>query len=302
MALPALPSLLMRRVLNGAPLFFTYWDSLFSDDFFHSHPLRFASLTSLHESGRFDAPLTMNSLWRFPSATSLRQVRTASHTHSSEFHSRGGVIFNFPFSPWSCASLWVPSTWKSSLVVPVIKRAGDPASLDSCRPMSLASCAFIVSENLVCARIAPHILPQLDPSQGGFRWGADAMAFSLVDTLRLLHHQLTFVLFIDIKKAFDSCWVEATLVRLDFGVTGSFWHLLANFLCGTLFKVRLGDSVSSPWVDSGIAQGRSLSPLLFNLLSDRLAVTLRSAIPSVSLAASDSFRHVCQSMLMTSSF
>ena len=75
---------------------------------------------------------------------------------------------------------------------------------------------------------------------------------------------------------------------------GSLWHLLANFLCGTLSQVRLGGSVSSPWVDSGIAQGRILSPLLFNMLIDSLAVTLRSAIPGVSLATSDSFRLVCQ--------
>ena len=96
------------------------------------------------------------------------------------------------------------------------------------------------------------------------------------------------------KKAFDSCWVEATLVRLfDFGVTGSLWHLLANFLCGTQSLVRLGGSVSSPWVDSGIMQGRIRSPLLFDLLFDSLAVTLRSAIPGVSLATFDSFR-ACQ--------
>ena len=37
-------------------------DSPFSDDFFHSLSLRFASLTSLHESGRFDAPFSFNEL------------------------------------------------------------------------------------------------------------------------------------------------------------------------------------------------------------------------------------------------
>ena len=104
--------------------------------------------------------------------------------------------------------------------------------------------------------------------------------------LRLRRCEHTFVAFIDIEKAFDS-WVEATLVRLfDFGVTGRLWHLLANFLCGTLSQARLGGSVSSPWVDSGIAQGRILSSLLFKLLIDSLAVTLRSAIPT--------FRHACQ--------
>ena len=78
-----------------------------------------------------------------------------------------------------------------------------------------------------------------------------------------------------LKKAFDSSWVEATQVRLfDFGVTGRLWHLLANFLCGTLSQVRLGGSLSSPWVDSGIAQGRILSLFLFNLLIDSLVFEL----------------------------
>ena len=92
-----------------------------------------------------------------------------------------------------------------------------------------------------------------------------------MDSLRLRHQVHTFVAFIDIKKAFDSCWVETTLVRLhDVGILGRLWHLLANFLCGTLSQVRLGDSTSQPWVDSGVAQGRVLSPLLFNLLVDSL--------------------------------
>ena len=82
---------------------------------------------------------------------------------------------------------------------------------------------------------------------------------ALVDTLRLCRHEHTFAAFIDIKKAFHSCWVEATLVRLfGFGVSERLWHSLANFLCGTLSQVRLGGSVSPPWVDSGIAQGRIL--------------------------------------------
>ena len=118
------------------------------------------------------------------------------------------------------------------------------------------------------------------------------MAFSLVDSLRLRRHVHTFVAFIDMKKLY---WVEATLVRLfDFGVTGPLWQLLANFLCGTVSQIRLGGSVSSPCVDSGLAQGRILSSFLFNLLIGRFAVAFRSAIPGVSLVASDSFRHACQ--------
>ena len=106
-------------------------------------------------------------------------------------------------------------------------------------PISLASCGLNY-EHLVHARIAPHIFQQLDVFQGGFRW-APLPWRSASSTLCSQMH--TFVAFIDIKKAFDSSWVEATLVR-------RLWHLLANFLCGTLSQVHIGGSASQPWVFS----------------------------------------------------
>ena len=199
--------------------------------------------------------LTTNSLLLSPNATSLRQVRTASHTHSSKVSFPWWRHLLLSFFNLVLRFAVVPSTWKSSLVVPVIKRDGDPTSLDS----FLSNFSRILRfQNFrapdLCSHCAPHSTTTR-PSQGGFRWGADAVAFSLVDTLRLRRAH-TFAAFIDIKKAFDSCWVEATLVRLfDFCVIGRLWHLLANFLCVTLSQVRLGGSVSSPGVDSGIALG-----------------------------------------------
>ena len=122
------------------------------------------------------------------------------------------------------------------------QRDGDPTSHDSYRPISLASCAFKVFEHMIYARIALHIFAQFDECQGGFRWGADVMTYSPLDTLRLRQHTHTFVAFVDIKKAFDSSLVEATMVRLyDVGISGRMWHLIANFL-------SLRDSIpSSHW-------------------------------------------------------
>ena len=44
------------------PFFLPNWGLNFSDDFFHSVSLYFASLTSLHDSGRFDAPFSYTAL------------------------------------------------------------------------------------------------------------------------------------------------------------------------------------------------------------------------------------------------
>ena len=97
----------------------------------------------------------------------------------------------------------------------------------------------------------------------------------------------TFVAFVDIEKAFDTAWVEATLVWLhDAGVQGFLWRLISNFLRHTVSKVRLGGDLSEPWPDSGIAQRRVLSPLLFNLLVGGLAVAVHHASPGVLLPGS----------------
>ena len=178
-------------------------------------------------------------------------------------------FFNLVFA-WNA----VPPTWKSSEVVPVFEY-GDRTNPDNYRPISLASCAFKVFEHLIHGRIAPHILP--------------------VDTLRLRQETHTFCAFIDIRKAFDTAWVEATLVRLaQIGVTGGMWRTITNFLVGTISQVRIGDAHSHPWMDTGIAQGRVLSPLLFNLLVNSLAADIRRCCPGVRLVPASDVRFVCQ--------
>ena len=60
-----------------------------------------------------------------------------------------------------------------------------------------------------------------------FRWGADTMVYSLVGALRLRRETHTFCASVDIRKAFATCWVEATLVRLfQVGETGGMWRTI----------------------------------------------------------------------------
>ena len=165
----------------------------FSDDFFASISRRFTTLFCLQDHGRFDAPFSYTEL-----------VAALSKCHES---APGAVglpysVFKVHFPWWRRMLLsffnlvlqWavVPSAWTSSVVVPLLKRDGDFCSHDSYRPISLASCAFKVFEHLVHARIAPHIFCQLVECQGGFRWGTDVMAYSLLDSPRLRRHVHTF--------------------------------------------------------------------------------------------------------------
>ena len=62
----------------------------------------------------------------------------------------------------------------------------------------------------------------------------------------------------------------------SFVISGCMWRLLSNFLRVTQSQVRSGASPSAPWTDTGVAQGKVLSPLLFNLLVNGLAASVRS--------------------------
>ena len=135
----------------------------------------------------------------------------------------------------------------------------------------------------------------LDECQGGFRWGQmlaymvwwTRCGFGMTSILSA--PSWTSGRHLDISR------VEATLVRLhQAGETGGMWRTIANFLCGTLSQVRARGKVSSPWVDTGIAQGRVLSPLLFNLLVNSLAAAIRRASPAVRLLPLSDFRFTCQ--------
>ena len=53
---------------------------------------------------------------------------------------------------------------------------------------------------------------------------------SLFNLLTMRASTHTFVAFVDIEKAFDTSWVEATLVRLhDIGVRGTRLELVVQF-------------------------------------------------------------------------
>ena len=96
----------------------------------------------------------------------------------------------------------------------------DRASVQNRRPLS-------------SRQLPTDLSPQLHRCQGGFRWGADMMAGYLIDVLHMQSATHTFVAFVDIFKAFDTSWVEATMVELfSMEVQGRMWALTAHFVHG----------------------------------------------------------------------
>ena len=79
--------------------------------------------------------------------------------------------------------------------------------------------------------------------------------------------QDTFAAFIDFQKAFD--WVnhEILLNKLrEYGITGKIFTSMKNLYTQTNAKVKLNPNFTDPFLTtSGVRQGDSMSPTLFNI-------------------------------------
>ena len=205
--------------------------SVFDEEFYDEVTRRFSALfAGPHDiGGQFDGPFSEAELVGALSRCAESAVGGDGLPYS---------LFKVALPWWRSALLnlfnlclsWndVPTMSKHSVIVPVFK-TGDQSVPGNYRPISLASRCLKVLEHMVHSRIAPYISPQLHRCQGGFRWGADVMVGSLIDMLSATH---TFVAFVDIFKAFDTSWVEATLVELfSMVVPRRMWALIAHFLC-----------------------------------------------------------------------
>ena len=254
--------------------------SVFDEDF---HEEQFSALFSgPHDTGgQFDGPFSVAEL-----------VGSLSRCAESAVEGDGLPCSFFKVAlPWWRSALlnlfnlclsWndVPTMWKHSVIVPVFK-TGDHSVPGNYRPISLASCCFKVLEHM-----ALH-LAAVAPMPGRFPMECRRDGWLSEDVLHMRSATHTFVAFVDIFEAFDTSWVEATLVELfSMRLQGRMWALIAHFVHGTFWQVRIGSDLSETWQDSGIAQGRVLSPLLFNILVDGLARAVHDACPGVSLMAS----------------
>ena len=162
------------------------------------------------------------------------------------------------------------AAWRDALVVPVPKK-GDLTMCDNWRGISLLDVAGkllgrIVQERLQC--IAESVLPD---SQCGFRRGRGCsdmifVARQLVEKARE-HNSLLFVLFVDLKKAFDSVPRDALWQVLErFGVPPVLLAMIRSFhvdmRAAVTVKGRYSDSFA---VKNGVRQGCTIAPVLFNL-------------------------------------
>ena len=171
--------------------------------------------------------------------------------------------------------------WQDAVVVPIPKK-GDLKQCDHWRGISLLDVVGKVLGRIVQGRlqvIAEKILPE---SQSGFRKGrgcADMIfvARQLVEKARE-HGESLYVLFVDLRKAYDSVPRQALWKVLEkYGVPEKMLNVVKSFHEGMHAEVRVGLTVTDRFeVRNGLRQGCTLAPTLFNIYFSAMVADWRN--------------------------
>ena len=188
-------------------------------------------------------------------------------------------------------SATVPSSWRTSWLVPTYKHKGDRADAASYRPLAVPTVACRVWSAITNAKLLALTAGQLPDTMFGFR-----PEMSCSDPLFVLRHladtrkrrpagdTVFAAAFMDLSGAYDTVDRELLFCRLErqLGVAAHTLAVLRSLYQDTACVVKCGGGCSLPFsVRCGLRQGCPLSTTLFNLYIWDLHQRLVAACPGV---------------------
>lgn len=165
-----------------------------------------------------------------------------------------------------------PDFLKIARVIPIHK-SGSKKDPNNYRPISVLSVFNKVLERLIVRRLTKflEVTDALYHYQYGFRVGSNTLTATseLVDDIydAMDKRKVVGVLFLDLKKAFDTIDHAVMLQKLDnYGIRGTANRLIQSYLSGRKQSVSVQKTTSAyRHMSVGVPQGSNLGPLLFLL-------------------------------------
>ena len=184
-------------------------------------------------------------------------------------------------------SFWLaacPQIWRTAIIVPLLK-AGKPSGfLKSYRPVRLTSFVVKLMERLIAERIffIMETSGSFSNLQAGFRRGGSCedqilkITQAIENGFQRRKMERSTLVLLDFSSAFDTVWRQRLLISMsEQGIPLQIIRWIASFLDNRQAKVRFGDGMSkSRIIRQGLPQGSVLSPLLFIMYINNLAVLM----------------------------
>ena len=163
-----------------------------------------------------------------------------------------------------------PSDWKLAKVTPIFKN-GSKTDLNNYRPISVIPAVAKIFEKIIYDQLYNYLSVNdlLTSCQSGFR-SLHSTLTALLETsnnwcVNVDKGLLNGVIFIDLKKAFDTIDHEIILQKLaKYGVDQDALKLFKSYLANRLQRCNVNNHLSSTSpLNCGVPQGSIIGPLLF---------------------------------------
>ena len=191
-----------------------------------------------------------------------------------------------------------PIEWNLSNLKPIPKTDKDRRDPLQNRCISIMCCVAKVYSSILTKRLQDYLeqYELLVEEQNGFRSKRSCIdhLFTLVTVLRNRKEQGkdTFLAFVDYKKAFDSVDRSILFFKLaKFGISGRMYKAISSLYSNPQARVVL-DDFATEYFDCpiGVEQGDCLSPTLFSIFINDLALELKNVNIGINLDIENQFQ------------
>lgn len=182
----------------------------------------------------------------------------------------------------SLANGKLPQTLTQATISVLLKKGKDPLQCSSYRPISLLCCDYKILTKALAQRLDPIIPTVINEDQTGFIPGRQ----SFFNVRRLFNVMLSqhstvqpeAILSLDAEKAFDRIeWTYLFMVLEKFGLGPIFCRWIKVLYSTPMAAVRTNGLISEYFpLHRGTRQGCCLSPFLFDIAIELLAIAIRA--------------------------
>ena len=178
----------------------------------------------------------------------------------------------------------IPESLKSGIILPLFKGKGVKANnKDNYRGITLFPTLCKIYEMILLNRFdnfAAHkgffSEMQFDFQEGV---GCTEASFTILETINhmLQRSSKVFSCFLDVRKAFDTVWIDGILYKLfsELGIGGRMWKVMKDLYTNVKAQVLYAGSLSRKInVSQGTGQGRILAPFMYKVYVNGLLCVL----------------------------